>query len=413
MFHVKSIEMGEDPQAPSEGASATLSKPRRTRAFPVVAAILTLFAVACGGAQGSRGWAAPVKADSYLLVSAARGRIDGIDASTRAGKWQFPDSWQIDDSGARDLDGVYGDPIVARDGNVYLGDYNGRLYVFRPGDFSANASNKPRAGALNLNAPIIGGIALDESKDVLYVTAGPALYSVSTTDLVTRIQNKDASVKLSKLIETGGDLWSVPLLANGKVYVNSLDGNVYAVDPTSGSQEWRFATGGGVVTRPEINSGTLYAGGFGGKLFALDAANGKEKWSFKATSWVWSRPVIAGGKLYIGDFEGNLFALDPSTGEESWRYSLGHGAIRSAVAVSGSTVVVASETGWITGLSADGKEKRWEASLGTQITADLVLSGDSVLIAPRGCVQNNNNEKLYYVSVNPSNGELARASGVC
>jgi hypothetical protein len=35
-----------------------------------------------------------------------------------------------------------------------------------------------------------------------------------------------------------------------------------------------------------------------------------------------------------------------------------------------------------------------------------------VLIAPQGCVSNNN-QKTYYVSVNPGTGELAQASGVC
>src|SRR5215217_3557067 len=117
--------------------------------------------VGCGNARSSRGWAASVKTDSYLLVSAGKGRLDGLDPSTREEKWRFPKSWQIDDSSARDLTGIYGDPIVAKDGTVYLGDYNGRVYVFRPGDFSSSASDKPKAGALNLDDPIIGGLALD------------------------------------------------------------------------------------------------------------------------------------------------------------------------------------------------------------------------------------------------------------
>ena len=140
----------------------------------------------------SRGWAAPVKTDSTCWSRPAKGRLDGLDASTREEKWRFPKSWQIDDSGARDLTGIYGDPIVAKDGNVYVGDYNGHVYVFRPGDFNANASDKPKAGALKLDDPIIGGIALDRSEQPLFVTSGKALYSHATRkDLITRIQNKD------------------------------------------------------------------------------------------------------------------------------------------------------------------------------------------------------------------------------
>ena len=368
--------------------------------------------VGCGQAAGARGWAAPVKTDSFLLVSAGTGRIDGLDASTREEKWRFPRSWDIADSKARDLKGIYGDPIVAKDGTVYLGDYNGHVYVFRPGDFNANASDKPKAGALNLEEAIIGGIALDEANNLLFVTAGKALYSINTRDLITRIQNKDSSVKVSKLIETGGELWSSPLFANGKVYVGSLDGNLYAIDPTSGKEEWRFSTGKGIVSKPELKSGTLYVGGFGGRLYGVDASSGKEKWSFKASSWVWSRPVVSGSKLYFGDFEGNLYALDPSTGEQAWKLNLGHGSIRAAVAVTGSLVVVATEDGWLAGVSLDGAEKRWEKKIDTQINADLIASGDSILVAPEGCVSANN-EKSYYVGINPSNGDLTRASGVC
>jgi outer membrane protein assembly factor BamB len=387
-----------------------VKQPRIVLLFALVT--FASLAAACGGATGSRGWAAPVKSESLLLVSAGRGRIDGLDASTREEKWRFPKSWDIADSGARDLAGIYGDPIVAKDGTAYLGDYNGRVYVFRPGDFNPNASEKPKAGALKFDDPIIGGIALDESNNLLFVTSGKALYSVNTKDLITRIQNKDSSVKVSKLLATSEDIWSAPLLANGKVYVGSTDGNLYAIDPTSGKEEWRFNTGKAIASKPELNNGAIYVGGFGGRLYAVDASNGSEKWSFKTSSWVWSKPAVSGGKLYFGDFDGNVYAIDASTGQQTWRNELGKGSIRSAVAVTGSTIVVATEDGWIVGLSSDGAEKRWEKKIDSKISADLVVSGDTVLIAPEGCVTNNN-EKSYYVGVNPSNGDLSLARGVC
>jgi eukaryotic-like serine/threonine-protein kinase len=415
MFHVKRIEVGENPQTHSKAAPVAYSGAKGSRrAFALIALVLfATLVVGCGQAAGSRGWAAPVKTDSYLMVSAGKGRIDGLDPSSREEKWRFPRSWQLDDENSRDLSGIYGDPIVARDGTVYFGDYNGHVYVFRPGDFNPNASEKPKAGALNLNDAIIGGIALDEANNLLFVAAGKSLYSVNTRDLITRIQNKDASVKVSKLIETGSEIWSTPLFANGKVYVGSLDGNLYAIDPATGKEAWRFATGKGIVTKPAIDSGTIYVGGFGGRLFAVDLADGKEKWAFPAQSWVWSRPVITGGKVYFSDFESNVYALNASNGDLVWKNSLGKGPIRSALAVANDTVVVATEDGWLVGLSADGKDKRWEKKLETSFNADLVVSGDTILLAPTGCVEIDK-EKSYYLSVDPRTGDLTRAaSGVC
>ena len=161
---------GYDP-VPDSGAPDVPRETRHNKAAPVAYSdtsrhacctyALVVFAslvVGCSKAASSRGWAAPVKTDSLLMVSSAKGRINGLDASTREEKWRFPKSWEIADSNARELTGVYGDPIVAKDGNVYLGDYNGFIYVFRPGDFNANSSERPKAGSLNMGDKVIGGI---------------------------------------------------------------------------------------------------------------------------------------------------------------------------------------------------------------------------------------------------------------
>ena len=40
-----------------------------------------------------------------------------------------------------------------------------------------------------------------------------------------------------------------PLFANGKVYVGSLDGNLYAIDPTSGKEDVALRRRQGIVTQ--------------------------------------------------------------------------------------------------------------------------------------------------------------------
>jgi outer membrane protein assembly factor BamB len=39
--------------------------------------------------------------------------------------------------------------------------------------------------------------------------------------------------------ETGGPVWSSPTVMDDTVYVGSLDGNLYAVDASSGDELWR------------------------------------------------------------------------------------------------------------------------------------------------------------------------------
>ena len=48
------------------------------------------------------------------------------------------------------------------------------------------------------------------------------------------------------------------------------------------------------------------------------------------------------------------------------------------------------------------------------MNADMSVDGADVLIAPSGCVTPEaGGDKVYYTNVNPLNGDLTFASGVC
>jgi len=55
---------------------------------------------------------------------------------------------------------------------------------------------------------------------------------------------------------TGGEARS-PVVVGGTAYFGSTDDSVYAVDTSTGNQEWKFGTSGDVKT-PAVDSGTVY-----------------------------------------------------------------------------------------------------------------------------------------------------------
>jgi outer membrane protein assembly factor BamB len=75
---------------------------------------------------------------------------------------------------------------------------------------------------------------------------------------------------------------SSPVIADGAVYFGSGDGNLYAVDATSGALRWAFHTGDVVHASPAYAGGTLFFGSWDSLFYAVDAATGKEKWRFQA-----------------------------------------------------------------------------------------------------------------------------------
>lgn len=390
-------------------------KHRQKLAVLLAFVLLGSFTIACGGRNPSRGWAAPVVAGDRVLVSTGKGRLDALDAQTRLALWRFPNAWSIPEKGARRLSGIYGPPVMSQDGRVvYVGDYNGYVYAFRPSDLEVATSEKPRAAALKLSGPIIGGLALDSTTDTLFATSGERVFRISASQLAGRIDNRDAPVNHEQLLRTGADIWATPVLASGRVYIASLDGSLYAIDAKTGNEIWRFTSERPLASTPALVDGTLLVGGFDDRLFAVDASTGSQKWDFVAANWVWTRPANDASRAYIGDFNGNLYALDLGSGAEAWNLPLKKGAIRGSPALAGGTLVVATEDGWLVGIDPASQASRWERKLETSFNADLVAQGGNVFIAPAGCVRREEStEKTYYASVNAQNGELTSVEGVC
>jgi outer membrane protein assembly factor BamB len=53
------------------------------------------------------------------------------------------------------------------------------------------------------------------------------------------------------------------------VYIGSLDGNLYALDASTGEERWRQSLDGEIYSSPAVVDGVVYAGSFDDGLYAL------------------------------------------------------------------------------------------------------------------------------------------------
>ncbi|MGH7517683.1 MAG: PQQ-binding-like beta-propeller repeat protein [Gemmatimonadales bacterium] len=169
---------------------------------------------------------------------------------------------------------------------------------------------------------------------------------------------------------TGGTVRSSPAVTRDRVYVGSSDGNLYALDRSTGAVRWKRDAGGSVLSSPAVARGLVLFATRNGTLVALDAAKGTTRWSVStgpARPFPWGRegwdfyvasPVITGDLAIFAAADGNVYALDVATGRERWRYSAGT-LFRSSAAAAEGYVVVGGADGYVYALSlADGK-LRW------------------------------------------------------
>jgi polyvinyl alcohol dehydrogenase (cytochrome) len=140
--------------------------------------------------------------------------------------------------------------------------------------------------------------------------------------------------------------WAQPTIADGRLFVGSQNGTVYALDATSGCVRWTFSAAGGV--RTAIAVGRTGAGGptrvfFGdtaATAYALDADTGRQLWARRVDDHPLARitgsPVFHDGRLYVPmssyeeaqgadpqygccTFRGSLTALDAALGSPVWK----------------------------------------------------------------------------------------------
>ena len=117
-----------------------------------------------------------------------------------------------------------------------------------------------------------------------------------------------------------------PAFANGLIYTGgAFDHNIYALNATTGANEWNFTTSNEITTAPAIAGNTVYVScSLANKTYALNSETGVFIWSFQTNGYIYSSPAIVNGVAYFGSYDGNLYAIGQTTNSTA---SVGSGAL--------------------------------------------------------------------------------------
>jgi eukaryotic-like serine/threonine-protein kinase len=187
--------------------------------------------------------------------------------------------------------------------------------------------------------------------------------------------------------KTGGPIVASPAIADGVVYITSLDGRLYAIDQETGKERWNFKSRLPIASSPAVAGGVVYFVSSTGALAALDAATGKPKWVFVAEfekkfearnlhgypspaqtipdAWdlFTSSPAVADGRVYFGSGDSNVYAVDESSGVLQWKFPAGD-VVHASPAVVGNTVYIGSWDGLLYAIDATTGQQKWTLKTG-------------------------------------------------
>jgi len=96
--------------------------------------------------------------------------------------------------------------------------------------------------------------------------------SAGTATVATSVGRKAKELWRRSL--PGGDL-TAPVCVNGRVFVGSADGTVYALDAANGEILWQISSNAAVLHSPAYCKGRVVFGSCDGALYCVDATNGR------------------------------------------------------------------------------------------------------------------------------------------
>lgn len=149
-----------------------------------------------------------------------------------------------------------------------------------------------------------------------------------------------------------------PSYCEGTLYVNSFEGEVFAIDADTGKIRWRRDFGGTKPSTPAIDGPRLFVSSRDGTVTALDRARGRRLWQVRTAGKVESSPVVVDGLVYFGSTDGRLFAVRADTGRVQWAYDT-RGRINASPSVYGRRVCISTYSGSIFCLNRKTGARLW------------------------------------------------------
>jgi outer membrane protein assembly factor BamB len=185
-----------------------------------------------------------------------------------------------------------------------------------------------------------------------------------------------------------------PIIVNGRAYVLDSEAHVFAVDTSSGAVVWdkELAPSGGsgpflMMFGPDhkidpskgfgggiaFDNGKIYVATGFGQVFALNPADGAQLWKTDLSVPIVNAPVANGGRIFVSSEDNHMFALDEKDGRQLWDHqgiTESAGILEStSAAVSGDYVIAPYTSGEIYAIRVEDGRVAWNDMLtrnGTQ-----------------------------------------------
>ncbi|MGI9243477.1 MAG: PQQ-binding-like beta-propeller repeat protein [Verrucomicrobiales bacterium] len=180
------------------------------------------------------------------------------------------------------------------------------------------------------------------------------------------------------------------VIADGRIFIGSLDGQFYALELETGKELWRYKTELSIEGSACVHGNTVVFGAGDGFVYALSADKGEFRWKHETDGEILAGANIyeskTAGKTYvlIGSYDNQLYCFDIENGDVVWTYPT-EGAVNGAPSIVGDQILFGGCDTFIHSISAEtGKvtnEDQKPIEVGAPITNSIIVRGNDAYVA--------------------------------
>lgn len=275
------------------------------------------------GEEGDRAiYGSPALSGDTLYVSGYDGRLYVFDVgnSKNPGTWNEPDLLEKQEVKGR-LDTkkpehIVSGPVVADEDCSDASERNVRCQIVMVGSDDGNvyAFEVTFVDELRATIDLQWFFATEDKVWSTPVVVNGVAYFGSLDHKVYAVRVNDGTLKWA--FKTDGGVVASPLVIDGRVYVGSFDRTFYAIDAASGDEVWRFTGANNWYWSAAISGGdAILAPSLDGILYALEPSTGRLRWIVPAAEGIVGAPALVSGMVAVASDDGRVLVARLEDGD--------------------------------------------------------------------------------------------------
>jgi eukaryotic-like serine/threonine-protein kinase len=261
--------------------------------------------------------------------------------------------------------GIGQQTISVSDAIVFFNTLQGEMY-------SLDLSSGSKIGQLNFLGKEGNTTPLIFYNKVILSYAADNKYSLTSYDMLNDQINWSNNL---------GDFQTSPVLYKDFIYLGSLNGKFYKINPVSGNVIWTFTAKSAIHSNCSVNNDNVVFGTDDGTIYCLNTNDGFQLWKFKTGLIVIASPMIFENSVYFGSCDSNYYSLNLTDGSLMWKKNISSKIITGSTLFQNKYAVFGSVDGYLYALSVADSSIVWKFLTKGTVSSTPISSGNNIFFS--------------------------------